>query len=69
MLPTATPHPLRYSKARSGKEAEMAAKGRRWLLAAGAAIAAYCVLSGQYVQFGIGPVYYEEEGEGEEDEA
>ncbi len=39
--------PSRYSKARSEKESELQRKGRRWLLCAAAAIAAYIVASGQ----------------------
>ena len=38
---------IRYSKARSEKESELQRKGRRWLLCAAAAIAAYIVASGQ----------------------
>lgn len=37
----------RYSKGKSEKELQLQRKGRRWLLCAGGAIAAYVFLSGQ----------------------
>ena len=40
----------RYSKARTEKEGELQRKGRRWLLCAAGAIAAYVFLTGQYIQ-------------------
>ncbi|PRW33295.1 metaxin 1 [Chlorella sorokiniana] len=44
----------KYSKARSEKESDLQRKGRRWLLCAAAAIAAYIVASGQYIQLDLG---------------
>ena len=55
--------PCRHSKAKSEKEMER--KGRRWLLCAAAAIAAYVFFSGQYIDFDLLPGY---EMEGEEEE-
>lgn len=57
----------RHSKAKSEKETELQRKGRRWLLCAAAAIAAYVFLSGQYIDFDLMPGY-EVEGEEEEQE-
>lgn len=57
---------LRYSKAKSEQESELQRKGRRWLLCAAAAIAAYVYLSGQY-QFNL-LSGYELVDEDEEDE-
>ncbi|KAL4440053.1 hypothetical protein ABPG75_003054 [Micractinium tetrahymenae] len=53
----------KYSKARSEKEGELQRKGRRWLLCAAGAIAAYIFLSGQYIQFEqlVGYEYEEDE--------
>ena len=57
----------RFSKARTEKENELARKGRRWLVCAGAAIAAYIFLSGQYIQLGLLSGYeYEEEEDNDE---
>ncbi|PSC73709.1 metaxin-1 isoform X2 [Micractinium conductrix] len=56
----------KYSKARTEKESELQRKGRRWLLCAGAAIAAYVFLSGQYLQLQLGGFEFEEEEEEED---
>lgn len=51
----------RYSKSTSAKSAELHRKGRIWLICAGAAIAAYVVLGGQYIQFGFLEDDYEDD--------
>ena len=43
----------RHSKVKSERKVELQRKGRRWLLCAAAAIAAYVVLSGQYIDFDL----------------
>ena len=56
------PDRRRYSKAKTEQENELQRKGRRWLLCAAAAIAAYAYLSG-YVYLDLGGVEYVEEEE------
>lgn len=61
------PNESRYSKARNEKDAELQRKGRRWLLAAAAAVAAYVLASGQYLQLDL-LGQYEDEGDEEDEE-
>ncbi|GAB4823781.1 hypothetical protein N2152v2_010827 [Parachlorella kessleri] len=56
-------HGERYSKQKTAQEAELQRKGKIWLACAAAAIAAYVILGGQYVQFGFFEEEYEEEDE------
>ena len=62
--PSLPPHPHRFSKQKSEAERALQRKGRVWLLCAGAAIAAYVLLSGQYIQLELWDTEeYEEEEE------
>ena len=55
----------REKKELSAKEKEWRRGNQLWLAGAGAAIMAYCLLSGQYITFTLGADY---DGEGDEEE-
>ena len=62
--PSLPPHPHRICKQKREAERALQRKGRVWLLCAGAAIAAYVLLSGQYIQLELWDTEeYEEEEE------